>query len=98
VQLQVRGRLHLDAGAVRALRTAGKSLLPVGVTALEGKFSRGDLVACVDPAGIEVARGLVSYDTEQALALIGKTTRQIEALRGHVDDPELIHRDHLVLV
>ncbi len=98
VQLQVKGRLHLDAGAVRALRTAGKSLLPVGVTALEGKFNRGDLVACVDPAGIEVARGLVNYDTEQALALIGKTTRQIEALRGHVDDPELIHRDHLVLV
>jgi len=97
VQLQVRGRLHLDAGAVRALRTAGKSLLPVGVTAIEGKFNRGDLVACLDPNGIEVARGLVNYDTQDALALMGKTTRRIEALLGHVDDPELIHRDNLVL-
>ncbi|MFZ1325309.1 MAG: glutamate 5-kinase [Candidatus Contendobacter sp.] len=98
VQLQVRGRLHLDAGAVRALRTAGKSLLPVGVTALEGKFSRGDLVSCLDPGGLEVARGLVNYDTERALALIGKTTRRIEALHGPIDDSELIHRDNLVLV
>ncbi len=98
VQLQVRGRLHLDAGAVRALRAAGKSLLPVGVTALEGKFSRGDLVSCLDPGGLEVARGLVNYDTERALALIGKTTRRIEALHGPVDDSELIHRDNLVLV
>lgn len=98
VQLQVRGRLHLDGGAVRALRADGKSLLPVGVTAIEGKFHRGDLVACLDPNGIEVARGLVNYDTEQALALMGKTTRRIEALLGHVDDPELIHRDNLVLV
>lgn len=98
VQLQVKGRLHLDAGAVRALRAAGKSLLPVGVTAIEGKFSRGDLVACLDPNGTEVARGLVNYDTEQALLLIGKTTRRIEAVLGQVDDPELIHRDNLVLV
>jgi len=98
VQLQVKGRLHLDAGAVRALRADGKSLLPVGVTAVEGRFDRGDLVACLDPSGDEVARGLVNYDTEQALLLIGKTTRRIEALLGHVDDPELIHRDNLVLV
>jgi glutamate 5-kinase len=98
VRLQVKGRLHLDAGAVRALRADGKSLLPVGVTAVEGRFDRGDLVACLDPSGDEVARGLVNYDTEQALLLIGKTTRRIEALLGHVDDPELIHRDTLVLV
>ncbi len=98
VQLQVAGRLHLDAGAVRALRADGKSLLPVGVTALEGRFSRGDLVSCLDPSGVEVARGLVNYDAERALLLIGKTTRRIEALLGPVDDPELIHRDNLVLV
>ena len=98
VQLQVKGRLHLDAGAVRALRADGKSLLPVGVTAVEGRFERGDLVACLNPTGDEVARGLVNYDTEQALRLMGKTTRRIEALLGHVDDPELIHRDNLVLV
>ncbi|MDS4039618.1 MAG: glutamate 5-kinase [Candidatus Competibacter sp.] len=98
VQLQVKGRLHLDAGAVRALRAAGKSLLPVGVVAIEGRFSRGDLVTCLDPNGVEVARGLVNYDTEQTLSLVGKTTHRIEALLGHVDDPELIHRDNLVLV
>jgi glutamate 5-kinase len=94
----VRGRLHLDAGAVRALRTAGKSLLPVGVTAIEGKFARGDLAVCLDPNGVEVARGLVNYDAEQALLLIGKTTRRIEELMGPVDDPELIHRDNLVVI
>jgi len=98
VQLQVKGRLHLDAGAVRALRADGKSLLPVGVTAVEGRFDRGDLVTCLDPSGGEVARGLVNYDTERALSLIGKTTRRIESLLGQVDDPELIHRDNLVLV
>ncbi len=98
VQLQVRGRLHLDAGAVQALRTAGKSLLPVGVTAIEGQFARGDLAVCLDPKGVEVARGLVNYDTGQALLLIGKTTRRIEALMGPVDEPELIHRDNLVVI
>ncbi len=98
VQLQIKGRLHLDAGAVRALRTDGKSLLPVGVTAIEGQFKRGDLVSCLDPSGLEIARGLVNYETEPALLLIGKTTRRIEALLGHIDDPELIHRDNLVLV
>ncbi|HRC73544.1 MAG TPA: glutamate 5-kinase [Candidatus Competibacter sp.] len=98
VQLQVKGRLHLDGGAVRALRADGKSLLPVGVTAVEGRFDRGDLVACLDPSGDEIARGLVNYDTERALLLIGKTTRRIEAAIGHIDEPELIHRDNLVLV
>jgi len=98
VQLQLRGRLHLDAGAVRALRSAGKSLLPVGVTAIEGHFERGDLVACLDPNGIEVARGLVNYNTERALLLIGKTTRRIEELLGSVDYPELIHRGNMVVV
>ena len=98
VQLQVKGRLRLDGGAVRALRADGKSLLPVGVTAVEGRFERGDLVACLDPAGDEIARGLVNYGTEQALLLIGKTTRRIEASVGHIDEPELIHRDNLVLV
>ncbi|MGB2971271.1 MAG: glutamate 5-kinase [Candidatus Competibacter sp.] len=98
VQLQVKGRLHLDGGAVRAVRADGKSLLPVGVTAVEGRFDRGDLVACLDPSGDEIARGLVNYDTERTLLLIGKTTRRIEAAIGPIDEPELIHRDHLVLV
>lgn len=98
VQLQVKGRLRLDSGAVRALRADGKSLLPVGVIAVEGRFERGDLVACLDPAGDEIARGLVNYGVEQALLLIGKTTRRIETSIGHLDEPELIHRDNLVLV
>ncbi len=98
VQLQVKGRLRLDGGAARALRADGKSLLPVGVTAVEGRFDRGDLVSCLDPTGDEIARGLVNYATDQALLLIGKTTRRIEASVGHIDEPELIHRDNLVLV
>ncbi|MBL8260404.1 MAG: glutamate 5-kinase [Candidatus Competibacteraceae bacterium] len=98
VQLQVKGRLRLDGGAVRALRADGKSLLPVGVTAVEGRFDRGDLVACLDPVGDEIARGLVNYDSERALSLIGKTTRRIQEIIGQLDEPELIHRDNLVLV
>ena len=68
------------------------------MTAVEGRFDRGDLVACLDPSGDEIARGLVNYDTERTLLLIGKTTRRIEAAIGPIDEPELIHRDHLVLV
>ena len=97
-QLQVRGRLYLDAGAVRVLRDSGKSLLPVGVTRLEGQFSRGELVACVDPQGVEIARGLVNYDAQEARQIIGKSSARIEALLGYVDEPELIHRDNLVVL
>ena len=98
VQLQVRGRLYLDAGAVQVLRTLGKSLLPVGVTAVEGGFSRGELVACVAPDGTEVGRGLVNYSAAEALKIIGKSSDQIEAILGYVDEPELIHRDNLVVI
>ena len=97
-QLQLRGTLSLDAGAVRVLCDSGRSLLPVGVTALSGNFSRGDLVACLDPQGNEVARGLVNYKATEAAKIIGKPSEQIEALLGYVDEPELIHRDNLVLV
>ncbi len=98
VQLQVRGRVHLDAGAVRVLRMSGKSLLPVGVTAVEGRFSRGELVACVGPDGAEVGRGLVNYSAAEAVKIIGKPSEQIESLLGYVDEPELIHRDNLVVL
>jgi glutamate 5-kinase len=97
VQLQVRGRLHLDAGAVHVLRTSGKSLLPVGVTAVEGRFSRGELVACIGPEGIEIGRGLVNYTAAEAAKIIGKPSEQIESLLGYVDESELIHRDNLVI-
>ncbi|HXH03947.1 MAG TPA: glutamate 5-kinase [Candidatus Competibacteraceae bacterium] len=97
VQLQVAGRLHLDAGAARVLRESGKSLLPVGVKAVEGRFSRGELVACIDPEGREVARGLVNYGAAEAQKIIGQPSDRIAALLGYVDEPELIHRDNLVV-
>jgi len=95
--LQVRGRLWLDDGAVRSLRTSGRSLLPVGVAAVEGSFSRGELVACLDARGREVARGLVNYGADDARRIAGHPSQQIEPLLGFVDEPELIHRDNLVV-
>ena len=96
-QLRVRGRLLLDDGAVKVLRGAGSSLLPVGVTRVEGEFDRGDLVVCLAPGGEEVARGLVNYNAAESAKIIGQPSRRIEALLGYVDETELIHRDNLVL-
>ena len=96
-QLRVRGRLLLDDGAVKVLRDAGSSLLPVGVTRVEGEFDRGDLVVCLDPGGDEVARGLVNYNAAESSKIIGQPSSRIEALLGYVDETELIHRDNLVL-
>ena len=96
-QLQVRGRLQLDAGAVKVLRSAGSSLLPVGVTRVEGDFKRGDLVMCLGPAGEEVGRGLVNYNVSETEKIIGQPSSRIEALLGYVDEVELVHRDNLVL-
>jgi glutamate 5-kinase len=96
--LQVRGRLTLDAGAVSVLREAGRSLLPVGVTRVDGDYGRGDLVVCLGPDGGEVARGLVNYSAEESRRIIGQPSSRIEALLGYIDEPELIHRDNLVLV
>ena len=95
--LRVRGRLLLDEGAVKVLRGAGSSLLPVGVTRVEGEFVRGDLVVCLAPGGEEVARGLVNYNAAESAKIIGQPSRRIEALLGYVDETELIHRDNLVL-
>jgi glutamate 5-kinase len=96
--LQVRGRLHLDAGAARALIADGKSLLPIGVHELEGEFDRGEVVACLDPSGREVARGLVNYSAAETRRILGAPTVEIEARLGYIDAPELIHRDNLVLL
>lgn len=96
-QLVVKGRLHLDDGAARVLREQGRSLLPVGVAAVDGQFSRGELVACVDSGGREVARGLVNYTSEEAARIAGRPSREIEQVLGYVDEPELIHRDNMVL-
>ena len=97
-QLQVRGRLVLDAGAVRVLRESGRSLLAVGVRDVVGNFSRGQVVSCVDEQGREVARGLVNYGSQEASGIKGKPSNQIREILGYMDDEELIHRDNLVLV
>jgi glutamate 5-kinase len=96
-QMRARGRLHLDDGAARMLHHGGKSLLPVGVKRVEGVFQRGELVACLDPAGKEIARGLVNYSAEEAGKIAGRPSREIEKLLGYVDEPELIHRDNMVV-
>jgi glutamate 5-kinase len=97
-RLQAQGRLHLDAGAVQVLRHAGRSLLPVGVTRVEGAFNRGDLVICLADNGTEIARGLVNYNSVETARIVGKPSEQIQPLLGYVDEPELIHRDNLVLL
>lgn len=96
--LQVRGRVILDAGAVKALLVDGKSLLPVGVCRVEGEFERGEVVACVEESGREIARGLVNYGHADAARILRTPSSQIEAKLGYVDEPELIHRDNLVLL
>ncbi len=95
--LQTAGALRLDRGAARALRESGKSLLPVGVVGAEGAFSRGEMVRCLDPSGAEVARGLVNYGAEEARQILGRASSEIEATLGYVDEPELIHRDNMVV-
>jgi glutamate 5-kinase len=96
--LQVSGRLLLDAGAMRALVKDGKSLLPIGVKSIEGAFERGAVVACLSPEGKELARGLVNYGANEARRILGKPSGEILSVLGYVDEPELIHRDNLVLL
>ncbi len=96
--VQLAGRVVLDAGAVRALASEGKSLLPIGVVAVDGDFERGEVVGCFTADGREVARGLVNYGADDARRILRKPSSQIEAILGWVDEPELIHRDNLVLL
>ncbi|MCE2970791.1 MAG: glutamate 5-kinase [Burkholderiales bacterium] len=96
--LLMKGRVVVDAGAANALRRGGKSLLPIGVTAVEGEFVRGDVIACVDEAGREVARGLTNYGAEDARKIARRATAEIEGILGYIDEPELIHRNNLVVV
>ena len=96
--VRLAGRLTLDPGAVRALVREGKSLLPIGVIACEGQFDRGEIVGCCDPDGHEIARGLVNYSAAEAQRILRKPSSEIEAILGYVDEPELIHRDNLVLL
>jgi len=96
--VRLAGRLQLDAGAVRALTREGKSLLPIGVAAVEGDFDRGEVVGCFAPDGREIARGLVNYAAGETAKILRKPSAEIESILGYVDEPELIHRDNLVLL
>jgi len=97
-QLQVRGTLTLDAGAVKVLRSQGSSLLPVGVKQVQGAFRRGDMVVCVDEQGARVAKGLINYSSVDAMQLVGQPSQRIAEILGYMEAPELIHRDNLVVI
>jgi len=96
--LQTKGRVVIDAGAVSALCYQGKSLLPIGVVEVNGAFARGDVVACVDADGREVARGLVNYSSAEARLIARRPSADIAQVLGFIEEPELIHRDNLVLL
>ena len=95
---RLRGRLVLDEGAARALREQGKSLLPIGVVEVKGDFQRGEVVACVDEQGGDIAYGLVNYNSEETRRIMRRPSREIETILGYVDELELIHRDNLALL
>ena len=95
--LQMRGSITIDAGAVVKLRDEGKSLLPIGMVGVEGEFSRGEVIAVCDSAGLEIARGLANYASAEARLLCRKPSSEFEALLGYVAEPEMVHRDNLVL-
>lgn len=96
-QLRVCGTLTLDAGAIKTLHERGASLLAVGVSACNGEFKRGELVACIDDKNIEHARGLINYSAAESQQLLGQSSDKIKTLLGYEREPELIHRDNMVL-
>jgi len=96
--LDIKGRLVLDSGAVSALKKSGVSLLPIGVLAVDGVFDRGDLVACVTENGVMVARGLVNYSSVDVDKIKRSKSSEIEGCLGFVNEPEIVHRDNLVLL
>jgi len=95
--LQMRGAVWVDAGAAAKVRAEGKSLLPIGMVQVEGDFSRGDVIAVRDAQGVEIARGLANYASAEARLLCRKPSSDIEALLGYVAEPEMLHRDNMVL-
>jgi glutamate 5-kinase len=96
--LQLRGSVSVDAGAVSKLRGEGKSLLPIGMVSVQGEFHRGDVIAVRDEAGAEVARGLANYSSAEARLITRQPSGEIARLLGYVAEPEMIHRDNLVLM
>jgi glutamate 5-kinase len=95
--LQLRGSITLDEGAVAKVRDEGKSLLPIGMVGVEGEFSRGEVIAIRDASGQEIARGLANYASAEARLLCRKPSTEFEALLGYAAEPEMVHRDNLVL-
>jgi len=96
--LQLRGSIVVDAGAVDKIRQEGKSLLSIGMTQVKGEFARGDVIAICDHLGNEFARGLSNYASTEARLLCGKPSQDFENLLGYSAEPEMIHRDNLVLI
>ncbi|ORU91019.1 MAG: glutamate 5-kinase [Cycloclasticus sp. symbiont of Poecilosclerida sp. N] len=96
--LGIKGTLVLDEGASKALKQSGVSLLPVGIVSLMGDFDRGELVTCVDQSGEEIARGLVNYSSADIESIKQRKSKDIEGLLGYLGEPEVIHRDNLVLL
>jgi glutamate 5-kinase len=94
--LEPKGAVHIDDGATKALRS-GRSLLPAGVTRIEGAFARGDCIVIRNAKGGEIGRGLVTYDAVDAAKIIGRSTKDIEALLGFKGLDEIIHRDDMAL-
>jgi len=95
--LQMRGSVLIDAGAVAKVRDEDKSLLPIGMTAVQGEFSRGDVIAVRDEDGIEIARGLANYSSAEARLICRKSSAEFERLLGYTGEPEMVHRTNLVL-
>jgi glutamate 5-kinase len=95
--LQMRGAVWVDAGAASKVREEGKSLLPIGMFQVDGEFSRGDVIAVRDKQGVEIARGLANYASAEARLMCRKPSSEIEALLGYVAEPEMLHRDNMVL-
>ena len=95
--LQLRGAITVDEGAAAKVREEGKSLLPIGMTGVEGDFARGDVIAIRDAQGSEIARGLANYAAHEARLLCRKASADIERLLGYVAEPEMVHRTNLVL-
>ena len=96
--LQLRGKIVLDAGAVKAVKEGGKSVLPIGVVRIEGQFVRGDVIACVDEQNGEIARGIINYSHLDSARIARHTTSEIKQILGHMNEAELMHRNNMVLV
>jgi glutamate 5-kinase len=95
--LQLRGAVSVDPGAASMVRGGGKSLLPIGMTGVQGEFSRGDVIAIKDGEGVEIARGLANYSSAEARLICRKASSEFEKLLGYTGESEMVHRTNLVL-